>query len=204
MTEDVRSRRICLWIAVGLFVLTLVTRVPFRSQILFHWDSVNFAYGMREFSVVKEQPQPPGYIVYVWFCRLIDVLFGDPQTTMVWISVFASALAVPCIFCLGRSMFDARTGLVAALFLMTSPLFWFYGEIALPHSVDTLLVIVGGWWLYEVMKGQRRYLYPAIVLLAVAGGVRQQTLVFLAPLILFALRKVGWKRFFLYRINGFS
>jgi hypothetical protein len=190
------------WIAAGLFALTLLSRIPFRSQIFYHWDSVNFAYAMREFSVAKEQPQPPGYIMYVWLCRLVDLLFGDAQTTMVWVSIVASALAVVALFYLGRAMFDARAGLIAALFLVTSPLFWFYGEIALPHSVDMLLVIVSAWWLYETMQGRHRYLYPAITVLAVAGGVRPQTLVFLAPLILFALRKVGWKRFFTASVLG--
>ena len=177
-----------------LFLLTLLSRIPFRSHILYHWDSVNFAYAMREFDVPREQPQPPGYILYVWLCRAVDVLFHDPQTTMVAISIVASALAVVALFYLGRAMFDRTTGLIAALLLATSPLFWFYGEIALPHSLDTLLVIVSVWWLYETMRGRHRYLYPAIVVLAVAGGVRQQTLVFLTPLILFALRRIGWRR----------
>jgi hypothetical protein len=182
-------------IAAGLFVLTFLSRIPFRSRILYHWDSVNFAFAVREFSVVKEQPQPPGYIMYVWLCRLVDVFFGDAQTTMVWISIVASALAVVAFFCLGRSMFGRRIGLVAALFLAASPLFWFYGELALPHTLDTLLVIVSVWWLYETMQGDHRYLYPAVAIMAIAGGVRQQTLVFLAPLLLFALRRVGWRRF---------
>jgi hypothetical protein len=178
-----------------LFVATLLSRIPFRSKVLYHWDSVNFAYAMREFSLVREQPQPPGYVVYVWLCRAVDLLFGDPQTTMVWISVVASALAVAALYYLGRAMFTARVGLIAALLLATSPLFWFYGEIALPHSLDMLLVIVGVWWLYETMQGKHRYLYPAIIVMAVAGGLRPQTLVFLAPLILLALHKVGRKRF---------
>jgi len=181
--------------AAGLSVLTLLSRIPFRSQILYHWDSVNFAYGMREFSVAKEQPQPPGYIVYVWLCRLVDLLFSDAQVTMVWISIVASALAVVALFYLGRSMFNRRTGLVAALFLTTSPLFWFYGETALPHTLDALLVITSVWWLYETKQGNYRYLYPAIAIMAIAGGIRQQTIIFLAPLLLFALRRVGWKRF---------
>ena len=195
MNHSQPGRREDAWSSVILFIITLLSRIPFRSQILYHWDSVNLAYAMREFSVAKEQPQPPGYILYVWLCRAVDLLFGDPQTTMVWISVVASALAVVALFYLGRAMFNRQTGLIAALFLATSPLFWFYGEIALPHSLDMLLVLLGVWWLYETMQGHHRYLYPAIIVVAVAGGVRPQTLVFLAPLILFALRKIGWKRF---------
>jgi hypothetical protein len=167
----------------------------FVSQVLYHWDSVNFAYALRELDVIQEQPQPPGYILYVWLARLVDVFFGDAQAVMVCISVVASALAVAALFYLGRAMYERRTGLIAAAFLASSPLFWFYGEIALPHSLDMLLVIVSLWWLYETMRGQTRYLYPAIVMLAVAGGVRQQTLIFMAPLIVFSLRRVGWRRF---------
>jgi len=195
MMENTPSRWQDTWMAVGLLLLTLLSRIPFRSQILYHWDSVNFAYAMREFDVAKEQPHPPGYIAYVWLCRLLDLFFHDPQTTMVWISVVASALAVVALFYLGRSMFNRRVGLMAALFLATSPLFWFYGEIALPHTFDTLLVIVSVWWLYETVTGDLRYLYPAVAILAAAGGVRQQTIVFLAPLLLFALARVGWGRF---------
>jgi hypothetical protein len=202
MTNHKSNRRQDAWIAASLFALTLLSRIPFRSQILYHWDSVNFAYAMREFSVAKEQPHPPGYIVYVWLCRVVDSLFGDAQTTMVWISIVASALAVVALFYLGRSMFDRRIGLIAALFLATSPLFWFYSEIALPHSLDTLMVIVSVWWVYETMQGDHRYLYPAVTIIAIAGGVRQQTIIFLAPLLLFALRRVGWKRFLTAGVLG--
>jgi hypothetical protein len=126
----------------------------------------------------------------------------DAQTAMVVVSMVASALAVVALYFLGRSMFGRRIGLVGALLLATSPLFWFYGEIALPHTLDILLVIVGVWWLYEVMVGNHRYLYPAIAIIAVAGGVRQQTLVFLIPLLLFALRRVGWNRFLIAGVWG--
>jgi hypothetical protein len=190
------------WIAIGLFLGTVLSRIPFRSRILYHWDSVNFAFAMREFNLAKEQPQPPGYIVYVWLCRLVDAVVHDAQTTMVIISIGASALAVVALFCLGRTMFNTQTGLIAALFLATSPLFWFYGEIALPHSLDTVLVILSAWWLYETMRGRHRYLYMAVAILAIAGGVRQQTIIFLAPVLFFALRRVGWKRFLIAGVLG--
>ncbi len=189
-------------LAAVLFSFVIVTRLPFQSQILYHWDSVNFSYAIREFSVAKEQPQPPGYIVYVWLTRLVDAAMHNAQATLVSISILASALAVVALFYLGRSMFDRITGLIAALFLAASPLFWFYGEIALPHTLDILLIIVSAWWLYETMRGNYRYLYPAIIVVAVAGGIRQQTLVFLVPLLLFSLRRVGWRRFLTAGVLG--
>jgi len=183
------------FLASMIFVAVLASRLPFRSQILYHWDSVNFAYAMQNFNIAKEQPQPPGYILYVGLTRFINLIFHDPQSTMVILSIIASALAAVAIFYLGKVIFSREVGIIAALFLASSLLFWFYGEIALPHTLDMLLVIVSAWWLYEVMQGNYRFFLPAIALLAIAGGVRQQTLVFLAPLVLFSLRHVGWRRF---------
>lgn len=180
---------------LSLFLLTVVSRIPFRSQILYHWDSVNLAFGMREFNVAAEQPQPPGYIVYVWLCRVVDVLFNDAQVTMVWIAIVSSGLAVVATCLLGRAMFGAPTGVVAGLFLASSPLFWFYGEIALPHCLDAFLVTLSAWGLYQTMRGRSGFLYPTVAVLALLGGVRQQSLIFLLPLILFTLRGVGWRRF---------
>lgn len=189
-------------LAAGLFVLTLLSRIPFVTHILYHWDSVNFAFAIREFNIAKEQPHPPGYAGYVWLTQLLDAFLRDAQTTLVSISVVASALSVVALFYLGRAMFGRQVGLIAALLLASSPLFWFYGEIALPHTLDTFLVIATVWLFYLTMRRDARLVYPAVVVAAVAGGVRPQTLVFLAPLMLFAMRRVGWKNFVLAGLLG--
>jgi len=190
------------FIAWALFLGTVLSRVPFRSHILYHWDSVNFASGMRQFDVLQEHPQPPGYIVYIWLCHLVNLLFHDANATMVWISVVASSLAVVILYLLGRAMWNRRVGLAAALLLASSPLFWFYGEIALPHTLDTFLVLLALWLLYRVGQGEGRLLWPAVVVLGVAGGVRQQTLLFLLPVALYAAWRVGWRRLLLAGLVG--
>jgi len=187
---------------LSLFLATVASRVPFRSQILYHWDSVNFANAMRHFDVLQEYPQPPGYIVYVWLCRLVDWLFHDANATMVWISVITSALAVVTLYLVGKTMYDRRVGLVAALLLASSPLFWFYGEIALPHTLDTFLVLLAVWLLFRVQRGEHRLVWPATVVLATAGGVRQQTLIFLLPLAFYAFWEIGLKRWLLAGLLG--
>jgi hypothetical protein len=190
------------WIALALFVLTIVTRLPFVSQYLYHWDSVNMAFGILHFNVLDGAPQFPGYIVYIVIAQLLNAVFDDPQCTMVFISLIASGLSVVALYYLGRDMFNPSTGLIAALFLFGSPLFWFYGEIALPHTLDMFTVIFGAWLLYRIMIGQTRWLWWTVVFLAVVGGFRQQTLMFLAPLILFTCWRLGWVRIVLSLILG--
>jgi uncharacterized membrane protein len=179
------------YVVFTLFLFVLITRIPFQSQILYHWDSVNFASAVHHFDLANESPHPPGYILYVWLIRGVNVIFNNPQQAMVSISIVSSALAVVAMYWLSKSLFSRKTALAASLFLATSPIFWFYGEIALPHTLDMLIVILSVWLLYLTMQGDHRFMFPAVLSVAVAGGLRPQTLVFLLPLVLFSLRKVG-------------
>jgi 4-amino-4-deoxy-L-arabinose transferase-like glycosyltransferase len=219
-TAERRLGRSDLAPALGLFALTALSRIPFRSQILYHWDSVNLANGLARLDVLNEHPQPPGYILYVWLCRLVSIATGgaaaaDANAAMVWVSVIASGGAVALLYLLATDLSGQRQGVVAAAMLASSPLFWFYGEIALPHALDALLVIAAVWLLARVRRGQRGWeparvtphaapppgalpragpsAYLAVAVLALAGGVRPQTLAFLLPLALYALWPLGWR-----------
>jgi hypothetical protein len=179
-------------IAYGLFLATMLTRLPFQSAVLYHWDSVNFAYAIAgEFDVANGQPHAPGYLLYVMLARAVNLLFDDPQTTMVAISITASGLATAALYRLGAEMFNPATGLIAAALLVTSPLAWFYGEVALPHTPDLAMVVLTAWALYRVTRGDTRQVWWAALLLAVAGGFRPQTIAFLFPLAIFACRRAG-------------
>jgi 4-amino-4-deoxy-L-arabinose transferase-like glycosyltransferase len=189
-------------LAGGLALLTILSRLPFTSQIMYHWDCINFALALDEFNLAKEQPHPPGYILYVYLGRLVNVFIPDKVAALTFISVVSSALAVVALFYLGRSVFDRWVGLIGALLLASSPLFWFYGEISLPHPLDAFLTILAAWWLYQVLAGRHQYLIPVAVLLAVIGGFRQQTFVMLIPLALFAVRKEKLNRLLLATVVG--
>lgn len=178
----------------GLFLITALLRLPFVSRILYHWDSVNFAMGLNKFDVAAGQPHVPGYILYVFLGKLVNFIFHDPQVTLVAISIISSGLAVAWLYLLGRDFYNDQVGLLAALFLLSSPLFWFYGEIALPHTLDAFVVILTIWLSYRLMLGQYQLLVPAAVWLAVAGGFRPQTEIFLAPLALLVAWRIGWRR----------
>jgi hypothetical protein len=190
------------WVALALFVITVITRIPFASQYLYHWDSVNMAFGIREFNVLDGAPQFPGYIVYIVIAQLVNVVFNDPQTTMLVISIISSGLAVAVIFYLGRDLFNPTSGLIAALFLLTSPLFWFYGEIALPHTLDLFAVTYAAWLLYRIMQGEHGLLWWTVIFLALLGGFRQQDLLFMGPLLLFCCYRVGLRKLILAALLG--
>lgn len=193
LTERSSSRKDLAY-GLGLFFITLASRAPFRSQILYHWDSVNFALALEHFDVRLHQPHPPGYVLYVLLGRAFDVLFSNPNTSLVWISVLFSGLAVSAIFWLGRAMFGRQTGLTAAAMALTSPLFWFHGEVALSYITEAFFVTAFALCCYRQMAGDKRYILPAATLLGVAGGFRQNALVLLLPLWLFSLMRLRWRQ----------
>lgn len=179
---------------VWLVVLGLVSRIPFASKLLYHWDSINYTLALEEYNIHIHQPQPPGYLLYVLLTRVVHFFVRDPNWTFIGINIVFSILGAVVLYELGRRMFNRRVGAAASLLLLLGPLFWFYGEIALPNAVDAFVVTFTALLLYEVMQGNTRAVLPAAVMLGVAGGFRQQTLVFMAPLAVFAfIRLPFWK-----------
>ena len=179
-------------ILIVLFLIGLLSRCLFASRILYHWDSINFAFALEEFDITKAQPHIPGYILYVMFMSGVNTFFGDPQISMVVVSILASALAIVQLYRIGKMMFGWRAGIWVALFLASSPLYWFYGEIALPHALDALLILISIELLFRIDKGDAQIVIFTAIWLGLVGGFRPQTEVFLMPLALYACRKIGW------------
>ncbi len=174
-----------------LLLTTLLSRLPFRSAYAYHWDSVNFLFALHHFDMLHEQPQPPGYLLYVLAGRFIATLIGDDHQALVLMSLLASGVAVLALYAVGRRLVGEFVGLGAALMLATSPLFWFYGEVALPHTVDTACVLCSLWLLIRVRRDRPTWWKWAVLALAVTGGFRPQTLVFLLPVALYTLWPLG-------------
>lgn len=177
-----------LLVSVLIFALALGSRLPFRSETLQHWDSVNYALALEHFDVRLHQPQPPGYVLYVALGAVASALVGGPQLGYVVVSVLSSALAGLTLYALGKRMYGRTVGSIAAVFLLASPSFWFYGEIGMPHTLDAFLAILVVYLAQRVWSGEERVLVPLAVVLGLAGGVRQQTLVFLLPLVAYCVR----------------
>lgn len=178
----------------GWIALTALSRLLFASHTLYHFDSVNFALALENFDVRIDQPQVPGYLLYVALGQAANAVLRDPNATFVLLSIAGSALASGAMWRLGRAMFGPAAGWVAALLLSTSPLYWFYGEIALPHALDLLFAAVSAWQLWEIRQGDADRLPWAALMLGIAGGLRPQTLVFLGPLILFSVWRTPIKK----------
>src|SRR6185295_11837576 len=79
----------------------------------------------------------------------------------------------------------------AAALYATNPLLWFYGELPLVYAVEGGLTVVLALAALRLGEGRAAF-YGAVALFAVAGGLRQSTMVLLAPLFLFGVFR-AWR-----------
>ncbi len=181
-------------VATLLAALVLASRLPFRTQLLYNWDSVNFALALEAFDVRRHAPHPPGYLYFVELGRAFQALLGDANASLVAESILFSALAVVTLYFLGSALFDRRTGFIAALLLAGSVTFWTYGEVALSYTTLAFFSSLAALLAYRTLRGETRLILPLALVYSLAGGFRPDLLLFLGPLFLSSLHGQPWRR----------
>jgi len=197
VSADRIARRILPAIA-GLFLLAHLATLPSAPDDI---DSLNFMLGVRDFDVARHQPHPPGYPVFIALGKLSTPVLraaGVPAPEVrglaAW-SALAGAALVLLILALWRAMDDdPRRRVVATVFAIASPLFWFTALRPLSDvtglclAVASLCLIVRAlprpWTVSD--HASARSLVAGACLAGLAIGVRSQTLVLTAPVLAFA------------------
>lgn len=199
------GRVVDVMIALLAGLLTVQTRRPFKLRMPYAWDSILYIRALDHFDPTIHQPQPPGYLLYVATGRLLMLQIGDPNRALVWVSIFASGVAVAALYLLVRLLYDRATALVAAALLLTAVTFWFYGEVAYPYTVlaagSTVLAALA----LALRRGHLPGAYGAALFTFSYGllaGFRQDLLLFLAPLALAALWGRPWRHWLLGVVVG--
>src|SRR5438309_733123 len=178
--------------ALALFGLALLTRLPFATTNLYAPDSVLYARGMERFDPFDQRPQPPGYLWYILALRAIDLVTHDPNRAMTIVSALAGAATVVLVYLLATRLYDERTARVSALFVLTAVTFWAYGGVAYPYTLLAALTTLCAFLFWHALdplqtRGDRGLrLLVASVAWGVAIGFRSDLAIFLAPLWLLA------------------
>ena len=181
-------------VPLSFFLLTVISRIPFTSKYLYHMDSVQYALALEKYNITVHQPHPPGYFLYVMIGRILSFFIQDANSTFIVISMFFSGLTVVAVYYLGKEIFNKRAGIIAAAIAMTSPNLWFHGEVALTYIVEAFFSTIVALFCWRIYKGEHKYIWLSIVALAVAGGIRQNTMFFLLPLWLFSVKGVPLRK----------
>lgn len=175
--------------ALGLAVLTLLTRLPFMARTLFEFDSIDFAVATFRFSLEQVTPHMPGYIGHVLLGRLLLLFSGDHNTAFTWLSVLLSIGSVLLIWRAGAQMRGERRALIAAILWIFTPLFWFYGEVATAYIHEAFFASAMLYLSLRLLNhpSDRFTLLLLAVALSLAGSMRQNSMLFFLPVVVYAV-----------------
>lgn len=193
--QSFTSRSTNYWLSVvALFVV--ISRWLGHMRFLYSGDSVNYALALDNYDITLHQPHPPGYALYILLAKPIYWITGDANIALIIVGIILSVALVYAVFYFAKTIYEERVAWISVFLLMSSPLVWFHGQVALNYLSDALFATLFGLFAYRALAESRslRYLTWASVVLAVGGGFRPTLMVFLALLWLWVvLRRRSFK-----------
>lgn len=168
------------------FAICLTTRIPLRSSFLFSWDPVQLALAIHHFDISQFEPYAPGYPVFVGLSKLLFRYVHDDNLTLTTLAALFSALSTVLVFLLAFWMYDRRTALLASALWATCPLLWFYGLVGEMYSAAGFGSLATALSVFFFLRSPSRSTAALLGgVYALAGGLRPDQLLLLAPLVLF-------------------
>lgn len=141
--------------------------------------------------IAAHRPHPPGYLGYVLVARALDWLTHDVNTSLVVWNMIATALTTLVIIQFAVRLADdeaqgLRMAVTAAVLCISSPLVWFYGEIAEIYASEMLVSLLVAYTAWRAVRGQPAGLYWCAGALAAAALFKMTAAVLMAPLVIYA------------------
>jgi hypothetical protein len=177
------------WRSVILFIGSALLYSATGSISYDDWDSVNFALALDEFDLGKHQPHPPGYPVYIFFCKFFYALKGDALYALTVTSHLAGALGVAAFFLAVSTVASFPLAFTSALMLACLPLYWLTAAKPMSDMVGFLGALIGLVFLLGALKNPKRVwcIYALSFVAAFTAGIRLHFLGLLLPALLVAL-----------------
>lgn len=138
-----------------IFLVALLVHIFFRSPWLEDWDSVQFALGFHQYSVVLHQPHPPGYPLYILMGRFFNLFFQNDTFTLTFMSAVFGSLAILPLYFLTKKMFSKATAVLASLFFIFLPVEWILSEVATSNITGLFFTILLGYLVYTSINNYK-------------------------------------------------
>jgi len=129
-----------------IFFVIFILRLVFLSPWLEDWDSVQFSLALHEFDILKHQPHPPGYPLYILLGKFLYYFFKSDVRALTFLSALFGSLSVFITYLFTKRMFNKKVALFSAIILSILPVHWVLSEIAISNIPGlfflTLLVYI--------------------------------------------------------------
>jgi len=173
-------------VGLGLGVIGVISRWALRGRLLHDHESAGLALAALQGQLPNTATLSPTGWLYILLGRQLIALFDSPEAAFIAIGVVTSGLAIIAMYLLGAALFGETAGILAAMLLISSPLFWFYGASALPYTCDTLIAIVAAWLGWSILASLPLGRMALAIWLALAVGLRPTAALLMTPLAIFA------------------
>jgi len=186
--------------ALAGFALVLLARLLTLPRSLWEMDEVLFVRAVERFDPLTHRPHPPGYPVVVGLGKLLNLLFHDPFTSLVALSLIASLVGYWALVAAFRRIAggaDAeRVAVAGALLFQLSPAMLVQGP--LPMSDPPALMFLALALAAGAILRDGGGIWSALTLGASASaaiGCRPQLALVVLPMLAVALWQTpGWRR----------
>lgn len=161
---DLHYRFLLLLLALGIVIFWL-PRLPgslWVDETTTAW-TVNASFGQMLRRSVEFQSMAPTYFIVAWVARRVG---GASELALRFPSVIAMALATYLLYRLGRRLFDAETGIIAAVVLATWNSGAHLATDARPYALGVLAFIAATLSLVRWVDDRRAWDGVAYVILA--------------------------------------
>jgi hypothetical protein len=174
---------------VALALLWLALRVPhLTARFSFNWDSSLYARGMAEFNVLKNQPHPPGFPLWVFSARGLEPLLGGAMRAQIFLALLMAMFALTVFYFLARQVLaDNHAAGLCTLLLAYSPGVALNSSIPATSIVDMASSAVAGYLAFLDPSRRQWRIVACLTGLGVLAGFRQSGVGLLVPFIAVAL-----------------
>lgn len=183
-----------------IFLITLLLRILYLSPWLEDWDSVQFTSALTDYSLVKHQPHPPGYILYILMGRFLNIFFRDGAYSLTLMSALFGSLAIFPLFYLTKDMFGKVTAFFAILIFVLTPVGWLISEVALTNIPGLFFLILLSFYIFNITKHKLVLFYTGF-LSGIILGVRFTEIPIILGLFFWASLKLKAPKYFFILIS---
>ena len=185
-----------------LFLAVFFLRLVFLSPWLEDWDSVQFSLALHEFDILKHQPHPPGYPLYLLLGKMLSYFIKSDVKILTFLSALCGSLSIFITYLFTKKMFNKKVALFSAIIFSVIPVHWVLSEIATSNIPGLLFLILLAYISYRDLIGKNDKTLLGFVS-GIALGVRTTDAPIVIGLFLFSAIKKRQIKYLIYLCVGF-